>query len=149
MLSKPHAQPDLQVRSQGLVRPSSAAVHQESSPKKDQCTGYQWLVKKYTDRSKAEEAVDIRTPKKVKPHAPKSTYADNYTASWSQRSTCKKPAAYNAKVIDSARAPPAIPWHNVSSSNMQFLSKVDNMGGGRKLFHKDVSHNSLGVDHSN
>lgn len=128
------------------MRPSSARQPVVQTPKpKEEHGGYQQLVKAYADRAKAEDLADLKTPKKLKPHEPISTYADNFCADWSQRSTCKKAARHSGRVIDSARVAPSIPWHNVSSSNMQFLSKVDRLGGGRKLFHKPVAPATLGV----
>lgn len=145
-LSNKHAHSDIQIRSQNLIRPTSAVQPLIETPKiKENCIGYQNLVKDFTERTRAEEKAEIKTPKKVKPYETISTYADNYSANWSQRTTCKKLPSHTARVIDSARAAPVIPWHNISSSNMQFLSKVDQTGGGRKLFHKQVHPLTLGV----
>ena len=145
-IASKHSQSETQIRSQNLLRPSSAIHPSAITPKNNEnCIGYQHLVKEFTERTRADEKEEIKTPKKIKAYEPISTYADNYSASWSQRTTCKKLPNHTARVIDSARAAPVIPWHNVSSSNMQFLSKVDHTGGGRKLFHKQAHPLTLGV----
>jgi hypothetical protein len=135
------------IRPHKIIRPSSASQHGNHTPKsRPEISGYQNLVKQYTERSKAEESIDIKEPRTAKPYEPRSTYADTFDAAWSHRLTTRRNTTnLNARVTDSVRAPPSIPWHIVPSSNMQFLSRVDNLGGGRKLFHKQVPPSTLGV----
>lgn len=132
------------IREPLIVRPSSAIGENKEKETKERCEGYQHLVKKYLDRVSQESAKPQPLPlNPVKSHVPRSTYADAFTK---VILSPNKNTAIHGSAIDCARQQPSIPWHTVSSTNMQNLSKINGMSGGRKLFGKQAVDSTLTVD---